>query len=164
MLLRSPHILTRWSTRSDFYPPDHHICQWRTSYVRVCQYQRRISRVMSLPFLICEATFLSQLMIDINLIHLLPDRVPFCFRLRKIPRTASQFAKVAGSLATAFGLPLAGIKLEDDLIDSSRQFNRLAFWIYRRPITKAARLLATNTRDLPERIATVVNQHRQLED
>ncbi|MFY9252652.1 MAG: heterocycloanthracin/sonorensin family bacteriocin [Fuerstiella sp.] len=146
-----------------FLSPQKHIPEYRRSYARVCQYQRQLFGITSLPFVSFEAAFLYQLAADFELIPTLPVEAPECCRLRRISRTDSRNDETVGSFAAAFGVMLAGIKLQDDVADSGRWFNRLAWWKYRRQVNEANQLLATFDPQLTQRVTSVIAEHTAVE-
>lgn len=135
---------------------------WRQAYARVCQYQRRMFGLTALPFLSYEATFLYQLCCDCGLVPILPDTAPVCCRLRRLSKSP-QPDQLVGSFAAAFGMLLAGIKLQDDVRDSGRLRNRLLLWKYGRQISSALQTLAQFSPGIPERIAAILNSQSELE-
>lgn len=145
-----------------FLAPRQKIPEWRRSYARVCQVQRHLFGLTSLPFLSYEATFLYQLAIDLNLASPLTDRDPVCCRLRRLDRFRVSHDKAA-IFAAAFGMMLAGVKLEDDVHDSGNWFNRSLHWHYRHRILKATKLLASFTPSLPDAVSSAVARHMRLE-
>ncbi len=146
-----------------FLAPQKRIPEYRRSYARVCQYQRRLFGITSLPFLSFEAAFLYQLASDFGLISTLPEAAPECCRLRRIPKSDSLNDEPVGSFAAAFGVMLAGIKLRDDVADSGRWFNRVAWWKYRRQVRHANDLLASFDPALPDQVTSVIAEHAALE-
>ncbi len=73
-----------------FLKPTGRISEWRQSYARVCQTQRRMFGLTSLPFLSYEATFLYQLAVDTKLIPALSSDAPECCRLRRLQNPEQQ--------------------------------------------------------------------------
>ncbi len=146
-----------------FLAPRQKIPKWRQSYARVCQYQRLLFGVTSLPFLSYEATFLYQLGIDFELIPALAECAPPCCRLRRIVKDDVRQDMSAAMFASAFGMMLAGVKLEDDVNDSGRWFNRLAKWKYRKAVATSHQLLDGLSDGLPARIRSAIEEHANLE-
>ncbi len=146
-----------------FLAPRQKIPNWRQSYARVCQYQRLQFGVASLPFLSYEATFLYQLGIDFELIAAMPECAPQCCRLRRIGRNDDRHDRLAATFASAFGMLLAGVKLDDDVKDSGRWFNRLAKWKYRKAVAASKRILGDLSDGLPAHISSVIERHAELE-
>jgi hypothetical protein len=145
-----------------FLSPRTRIPRWRQSYARVCQFQRRMFGVRSLPFLSYEATFLYQLLIDMQLLPPLPASAPECCRLRRLSNESPVVA-ASGEFVAAFGLLLAGIKLEDDLRDSGRWYNRFVELLERKPVRAARRWLDTAVPGLVGQVDTILDRHSELE-
>ena len=146
-----------------FFAPHQHIPEWRRSYARICQYQRKLFGLTSLPFLSYEAAFLYQVAIDLTLIPQLSASAPECCRLRRLVTSVSADEDAAARYAAAFGLVLTGVKLKDDVQDSGRLLNRLLEWKFRRPVKLAESLIAATAPDVINRINQAVRQHSDLE-
>ncbi|MEZ6126061.1 MAG: DUF5685 family protein [Planctomycetaceae bacterium] len=147
-----------------FLAPQHRIPEWRRSYARVCQVQRRMYGLRSLPFLSYEAVFLFQLAIDSGLCPPLELSSPECCRLRRLKPEPQSPRIAAQEFAASFGVLLAGIKLQDDVRDSRRWRSRLLERIYRTPTQAARRWLSERCPGLPERVDEVIHQHLLLEN
>ena len=146
-----------------FLKPVQSIPEWRRSYARICQYQRRQFGLTSLPFLSYEATVLYQLAVDTELIPSLPDTSPECCRLRKIREPDSQPDCDAAGFCAAFGLLLAGVKLRDDVADSGRWSNRLLEWKYRKQVQAACEKLESFSPGINEKVQANIRSHASLE-
>lgn len=146
-----------------FLAPRQKIPKWRQSYARVCQHQRLLFGLTSLPFLSYEATFLYQLGIDFKLIAELPECAPTCCRLRRIGTSDDRQDMSAALFASAFGMMLAGVKLDDDVNDSGRWFNRLAKWKYCKAVATSHQVLDGLSDGLPVRIRSAIEAHASLE-
>lgn len=146
-----------------FLAPRQKISKWRQSYARVCQHQRTLFGLTSLPFLSYEATFLYQLGIDFQLIPVLSECAPTCCRLRRISNDDERQDVSAAMFASAFGMMLAGVKLDDDVIDSGRWFNRLARWKYRKAIATSHQILDGLSDGLLASIRSAIEEHKNLE-
>lgn len=147
----------------DSLPPRQKIPKWRQSYARVCQHQRLLFGVTSLPFLSYEAAFLYQLGIDFEFIAELRECAPTCCRLRRIGKSDDRQDMSAAMFASAFGMMLAGVKLDDDVNDSGRWFNRLAKWKYRKAVATSHQVLDGLSGGLPVRIRSAIEAHASLE-
>ncbi len=146
-----------------FLRPTQCIPEWRRSYARICQFQRRLFGLTSLPFLSYEATLLYQLAIDSGLVQRLPESAPQCCRLRRLKKHNRASDRHAASYAAAFGVMLAGIKLQDDVADSGRWYNRFLLWKYRRQIDSATELLEHYSPGFISSVETVTSNHAKLE-
>ncbi|MEZ6129287.1 MAG: DUF5685 family protein [Planctomycetaceae bacterium] len=146
-----------------FLSPQQRIPEWRRSYARVCQYQRKLFGLTSLPFLSYEATFLYQLAIDFGLIARLATGSPECCRLRRLPNDNSPTDAAAASFVSAFGMMLLGVKLKDDVQDSGRWHHRFLEWKYRRPVRRAERMLGEMASNIPDVVQQALVAHTQLE-
>ncbi|MEQ9410721.1 MAG: DUF5685 family protein [Fuerstiella sp.] len=146
-----------------FLRPQQRIPAWRRSYARICQVQRQLFGLTSLPFLSYEATFLYQLAIDRGLIPPLPNEAPECCRLRKLRRADLVAEEAPAVYVAAFGMLLAGVKLQDDVNDSGRWYNRWLNWKYRRPVQRAKELLAAMSPQIPTRVTDAIAAHSCLE-
>ena len=135
---------------------------WRQSYARICQYQRRLFGGTSLLFLSYEAAFLYQLATDLELNVRLPEESVTCCRLRKLQGNY-HLDRTLGEFSATFGLILAGVKLQDDLLDSNRWFNHLLWWKYRRQVTYAKNLLETGSPGLLSLLSSCIERHTKLE-
>jgi hypothetical protein len=89
-----------------------------------------------------EAAFLYRLAIDFKLLPELPQSAAQCCRLRRLRNAEDAPDFQAASFAATFGVVLAGIKLQDDVQDSGRWFNRLLLAKYQRQIRGAHRFMA----------------------
>lgn len=147
---------------------------WRQSYARVCQFQNRLFGISSLPFLSYEATFLYQLAIDSGIASQLPGDAPTCCRLKKIPKASLLSSQPHGmsevsanalppTICAAFGVMLAGVKLQDDVTDSGRWSARLLWWIYRRRVHRAEEMLESRMPGLLAAIRECLLQHQAIE-
>ncbi|MCA9050931.1 MAG: hypothetical protein KDA89_19475 [Planctomycetaceae bacterium] len=146
-----------------FFRPDDRQVWWRQSYARICQTQRRLFGLTSLPFLSYEATLLYQLAIDFGLIPALPEAAPQCCRLRRLQDAEQQPDAVGARFSAAFGLLLAGIKLRDDVRDEGRWFHRLVWLKYRKQVHRAEQILEQLRPGLGGEVQRVLNAHRLLE-
>ena len=146
-----------------FLAPERRIQKWRQSYARVCQFQRQLYGLTSLPFLSYEAAFLYRLAIDLELLPELPESAAECCRLRRLRDADDALEFPAAKFAASFGVLLAGIKLKDDVQDSGRWFNRLLLWKYRRQIAAAHEFVCATTPDLELEMAAALKQHEELE-
>lgn len=146
-----------------FLAPQKRIPKWRRSYARICQHQRSLFGLTALPFLSYEATFLYQLAIDFGLLPAVAETSPECCRLRRLPKDDSQSDKTSATFAAAFGMLLAGVKLNDDLQDSGRWYNRLARWKYRKQIQHANDLIENLAPGTLQQIENAVQAHSILE-
>ncbi|MCA9058880.1 MAG: hypothetical protein KDA85_10280 [Planctomycetaceae bacterium] len=143
--------------------PTGNLPEWRRSYARVCQFQRRMFGLTALPFLSYEAAFLHRLAIEYQLIPALSADTPTCCRLRRLRNPESQPDFAVASYAAAFGMLLAGIKLQDDVDDHRRWHNRLAWRLYRSPVERASAYLASVRPGVQQQIHEILDRHRQLE-
>lgn len=146
-----------------FLKPTSRITQWRQSYARVCQTQRRLYGLTSLPFLSYEATFLYQLAVDSTTIPALSDNAPECCRLRRLQNPAQQPDVIVAEFCASFGVLLAGIKLQDDAEDHGRWYNRIALWKYKEQVRSASLHLEQVCPGMTEQIQAVLRMHQQLE-
>lgn len=146
-----------------FLAPRQKIPHWRQSYARICQHQRSLFGLTSLPFLSYEATFLYQLAIDFNFLPALASDAATCCKLRRLSKDDERDDQDAANFVAAFGMLLAGVKLDDDVVDSGRWFNRLARWKYRKPVARAHKTLERFSPGLPARLKKIVQSHAQLE-
>lgn len=146
-----------------FLAPGKRIPEWRRHYARVCQYQRKLFGLTSLPFLSYEATFLYQLAVDHGLIVALPETAAECCRLRQLPTSDVGQDEAAASFAAAFGLLLAGVKLQDDVRDSGRWYNRLLLWKYQKQINQACGVIESAAPGILQNIQTAIAEHSTLE-
>jgi hypothetical protein len=146
-----------------FLRPATRISEWRQSYARVCQTQRRLFGLTSLPFLSYEATFLYQMAIDTRLIPALNVEAPECCRLRRLQNPDRQADKGVAEFCAAFGMLLAGIKLQDDADDHGRWHNRLALWKYAKQVQVASQYLERVCCGLTEQIQVILRQHKATE-
>ena len=85
-----------------------------------------------------------------------------CCRLRKL-RGNFHSDRTLGEFAATFGLILAGVKLQDDLLDSNRWFNHLLWWKYRRQVTYARSLLEAESPGLLSQLSSCIERHAKLE-
>lgn len=92
---------------------------WSQSYARICQIQRSLFGVTSLPFLSYEA---------------------------------------------AFGIFLLGVKLQDDLVDSNRWYNRMLWVIYRARVRSAERILDSLSPGLVAYLASCIERYLALQN
>lgn len=92
-----------------FLAPQRRILEWRQAYARICQFQRRLYGLTSLPFLSYEATFLYRLAIDFKLLPELPQSAAECCRLKRLGNADNAPDFQAASFAATFGVVLAGI-------------------------------------------------------
>lgn len=145
-----------------FLSPRTRLPQWRRSYARVCQHQRALFGLSSLPFLSYEAAFLYQAACDSGLISQLPGSAPTCCKLRRL-REAEPDDRSVGRYAAAFGMLLAGIKLDDDVADSGRVGNRLLRWKYRKQVATARSVLDRHSPGLVAQTESIVAEHMRLE-
>ncbi|MFK7817398.1 MAG: DUF5685 family protein [Planctomycetaceae bacterium] len=145
-----------------FLKPTQFIPQWRRSYARVCQYQRKLFGLSSLPFLSYEATLLYQLLSDLGEIPSLDENQPTCCRLRRLSGSPQADEKV-GTYSAAFGVVLAGIKLDDDVRDSGRLAMRILRRKYRRQVDKARKALDSIAPGSTDAIDSAVESHLKLE-
>ncbi|MBL8816645.1 MAG: hypothetical protein JNL58_11490 [Planctomyces sp.] len=136
---------------------------WRQSYARVCQYQRNLFGISSLPFMGYEPAFLYQVISDFEMIDRLPDNSVTCCRLRKL-QSSLQSDRAHGEFAAMFGLFLAGVKLRDDLIDSNRWFNHLLWWKFRRQVRLAEQLLDAGSPGLVSRVVSCIDRYAVFEN
>lgn len=146
-----------------FLRPENRLSEWRQSYARICQTQRRMFGLTSLPFLSYEATFLYQMAVDSRLIPALAAGAPECCRLRRLRHSSKQPDLVVAEFCAAFGMLLAGIKLRDDVDDHGRWHNRLAMWKYAKQVQAASHYLEGVCPGLTEQIQRIVCQHRLAE-
>lgn len=146
-----------------FLAPARRIPKWRQSYARVCQFQRKLYGLTSLPFLSYEAAFLYRLAIDFELLPELPESAAECCRLKRLPDADCAPDVQVAEFAATFGVLLAGIKLQDDIQDSGRWFNRLLLWKYRRQIEAAHEFIGATTPDLGVEVAAALKQHAEIE-
>jgi len=146
-----------------FLKPSTPIREWRQSYARICQYQRELFGLTSLPFLSYEATFLYQLLIDERLTAALPENSRTCCRLRRISQADERRDEEAATLVASFGMLLAGIKLQDDVRDSNRWHNRLLWRKFRRPTEQAHGILTDRSPEVAHGIANALLRHAKLE-
>ena len=146
-----------------FLAPRHRVPEWRRSYARICQTQRRLFGLTSLPFLSYEAAFLYQLAVDLQLLPQLQPDAPECCRLRRQRRTDPQHDKKAASFAAAFSLMLAGVKLDDDVADSGRWLNRFLAWKYRPQVRGACELLDAYAPSVTGQVAAAIKTHHVME-
>lgn len=146
-----------------FLAPQRSIPSWRQAYARVCQHQRELFGLSSLPFLSYEAAFAYQLAIDFDFIPRLAEDAAQCCRLRRIAKTDRRTDERAATFAASFGMLLAGIKLQDDVADSGRWYNRVLEWKYRSQVDKAKRLLCRDCPQLMPVIEDCLQQHAALE-
>ena len=146
-----------------FLAPTFPISRWRQSYARICQTQRHLFGITSLPFLSYEATFLYQLMVDFSLVPPLASNAPLCCRLRRLRNVQTQPDAKAASFAAAFGLLLAGIKLRDDVTDHGQWHNHLLLWKYKRQIQKAHDLLDASQPGVIQKVNQILDEHREME-
>jgi hypothetical protein len=146
-----------------FLAPARRIPKWRQSYARVCQFQRKLYGLTSLPFLSYEAAFLYRLAIDFELLPELPESAAECCRLRRLRDADGAPDFQAAKFSATFGVLLAGIKLQDDVQDSGRWFNRLLLWKYRRQIEAAHKFVCATTPGLELEIAAALKQHAEIE-
>lgn len=146
-----------------FLAPRQRTLRWRQSYARICQHQRLMFGLTSLPFLSYEATFLYQLGVDFKLIPRLSENAPRCCRLRHIRKNDDRKDMSAAMFASAFGMLLAGVKLDDDVKDSGRWFNRLARWKYRKAVATSHQVLDGLSDGLPVRVRSAIDSHARLE-
>lgn len=146
-----------------FLRPAKRIHEWRQSYARICQTQRRMFGLTSLPFLNYEATFLYQLTVDADLIPRLSDDAPECCRLRRLRNFEQQPDRQVAEFCAAFGMLLAGIKLQDDADDHQRWHNRLALWKYSKQVRKARQHLQSVCPHMLDQVQEILEAHRQTE-
>ena len=146
-----------------FLKPTGRISEWRQSYARVCQTQRRMFGLTSLPFLSYEATFLYQLAVDSRLIPALSSDAPECCRLRRLRNPEQQPDTAVAEFCAAFGMLLAGVKLQDDADDHGRWHNKFALWKYRQQVQSASHHLEGISQGLTEQIQVILRQHKQSE-
>jgi len=146
-----------------FLAPQRRILKWRQAYARICQFQRRLYGLTSLPFLSYEATFLYRLAIDFKLLPELPQSAAQCCRLKRLRDAEVSPDFQAASFAATFGVVLAGIKLQDDVQDSGRWFNRLLLAKYQRQIREAHRFMARTAPGLEVEMASSLKQHAEME-
>ena len=146
-----------------FLKPNLRISEWRQSYARVCQTQRRMFGLTSLPFLSYEATFLYQMAVDTKLIPALTVAAPECCRLRSLKNAEQQPDKGVAEFCAAFGMLLAGIKLQDDADDHGRWHNKLALWKYAKQVQAASQHLERVCCGLSEQIHFILKQHKETE-
>ncbi len=146
-----------------FLKPNNRIQAWRQSYARVCQTQRRMFGLTSLPFLSYEATFLYQLAVDTRLIPALASEAPECCRLRRLQNPRQQPDADVAEFCAAFGMLLAGIKLQDDTDDHGRWYNRIAMWKYAKQVRSASQYLEQICHGLAEQIQVILRQHKETE-
>ncbi|MFO0999344.1 MAG: DUF5685 family protein [Planctomycetaceae bacterium] len=146
-----------------FLKPTGRISAWRQSYARVCQTQRRLFGLTSLPFLSYEATFLYQLAVDTKLIPTFSPDAPECCRLRRLRNPEQQPDTAVAEFCAAFGMLLAGVKLQDDADDHGRWHNRFALWKYAKQVQAASQYLEGICHGLTEEVQTILRQHKQSE-
>ncbi|MCA9033831.1 MAG: hypothetical protein KDA91_01815 [Planctomycetaceae bacterium] len=146
-----------------FLKPAAKLPLWRQSYARICQTQRRLFGMMSLPFLSYEATFVYRLAIEKQLIPELPSASPECCRLKRLKNPEQRPDYAAASLSAAFGMLLAGIKLNDDVADHGRWHNRLLLFKYQRQIRMASEILEVANPGIKRQIQNILMEHHQLE-
>ncbi len=146
-----------------FLKPAKRISAWRQSYARICQTQRRMFGLTALPFLSYEATFLYQMAADTDVIPALPSDAAECCRLRRLKNPALQSDTAVAEFCAAFGMLLAGIKLQDDVVDHKRWHNRLALWKYGRQIQKANQYLESVSPGLMGQVRRILSQHQRTE-
>lgn len=150
-----------------FLVPSKPIAGWRRSYARVCQYQRKHFGLTALPFLSYESAFLYQVACDLGEIPHPDANAPKCCRLKRLP--TSQLAdEYVGTFCAAFGVVLAGIKVEDDVRDAGRIGNRLVQWKLRRQVKTARQILSgvtvqSSNFNLTDAIDATVSDHVRLE-
>jgi hypothetical protein len=148
---------------------------WRQSYARVCQFQNRLFGISSLPFLSYEATFLYQLAVDSGLTPKLPGEAPTCCRMKKIAKASLLTSEPGGTsevsanalpptICAAFGVLLAGVKLQDDVTDSGRWSARLLWWIYRRRVHRAEEMLESFMPGLIADLRACLAEHQAIEN
>ena len=145
-----------------FLSPSQRLPEWRRSYARVCQYQRKLFGLTSLPFLSYEAVFLYQVAVDLGLISALDATAPTCCRLRRLPKETLADERV-GRYAAAFGVVLAGVKLDDDVRDSGRVAQRILRRKYRKQVVQARTAMAAIAGDSVSAIEEAVGSHLVLE-
>ncbi|MEZ6031885.1 MAG: DUF5685 family protein [Planctomycetaceae bacterium] len=150
-------------TMFGFLAPQRRIPKWRQAYARICQFQRQLYGLTSLPFMSYEAAFLYRLAIDFKLLPELPQAAAQCCRLRRLRNAEGAPDFQAASFAATFGVVLAGIKLQDDVQDSGRWFNRLLLAKFQRPIRDAHRFIARWTPGLEVEIASSLKLHSEME-
>ena len=109
-----------------FFRPGGRLVRWRQSYARICQTQRRLFGLTSLPFLSYEATLLYQLAIDFGLIPLLPESAPQCCRLGGL-RNAGQQQDAGGAEFAA--IPCLNDGAEGMHVIETTVRNELSGWI-----------------------------------
>ena len=146
-----------------FLKPDKRFSRWRQSYARVCQTQRRMFGLTSLPFLSYEATFLYQLAVDTRLIPPLTSTAPECCRLRRLQNARQQPDVDVAEFCAAFGMLLAGIKLQDDADDHGRWHNKVALWKYAKQVRSASQYLEQICHGLTDQIQVILRQHKETE-
>ncbi len=146
-----------------FFRPSCRISGWLQSYARICQTQRRMFGLKTLQFLSYEATFLYQLAIDTALIPQLPAEAPECCRLRKLRNADQQPDIRAAEFAAAFGMLLAGVKLQDDVADHGRWQNHVMWFAYRRAVQRAEDWFENVVPGLRQQITEVLDWHRTME-
>lgn len=146
-----------------FLKPTGRISEWRQSYARVCQTQRRMFGLTSLPFLSYEATFLYQLAVDTKVIPALSSDAPECCRLRRLRSPEQQPDTAVAEFCAAFGMLLAGVKLQDDADDHGRWHNRFALWKYRQQVQSASHHLEQICHGLRGQIQFILQKHKQSE-
>ena len=70
---------------------------------------------------------------------------------------------ITPTICAAFGLLLAGIKLQDDVQDSGRWPSRLSSWIYRRRVHRAEQMLESLMPGLLVAVRECLSQHQAIE-
>lgn len=136
--------------------------EWRRGYAHVCQVQRQLFGISSLPFLSFEAVFLYQLQIDLGINQPLPSASPKCCRLRTTLRHGD-LNREAAEFSAALGMTLAGVKLQDDIQDHNRWLGHLLWWKFKKAVRSANRLLNSRSADLQQRIDLCLQAHAELE-
>lgn len=144
-----------------FLAPLTKIPEWRRSYARVCQHQRRLFGLSSLPFLSYEAAFLYQVAVDLGVIQGLPETAPQCCRLRKMRTSDPNADKEVADYAASFGVLLLGVKLRDDAQDSGSLLSRFLKWKYGRQVRRAEDGLRPF--GVIDTVKTAIARHEQLE-
>lgn len=136
---------------------------YRQVYAGCCRFQHARFGVCTLPLLSYEAVFLYLLAIDAQRCLRPSDQQATCCRLRRSSDRLHQVDPRFAEFASAFGLLLASIKLEDDIRDDRSLLARMALWKLRKPIDWALTYFAGFDAGFRLRISQHIEQHLDLE-
>ena len=137
--------------------------RYRQVYASLCSWQRQKYGVRASILISYEAVFLYQLAIDAGIVNSPADNTPTCCKLRNDWSNHWQVNPVAAEFASAFGILLARIKIEDDIRDSGNLMARGSNWFWSKAFRHANQHFDRIDQNLVPEIERLVDQHVDLE-